>query len=164
MVKIDKPEIGRSVHILSRQIKRRIDESVSKYNVTAVQCSFIKIISEKTKRGDVYAKDIEAKFNMRRATVAEILSLMEKNGLITREALNNDARLKSIKLTEKSIEIQNSIEKEIKKVENNLKKDLTKEEINQFLKILNKMSQNIEWFKNINNMGGKNDKKISKIC
>lgn len=144
VVRIENIDIGRCVHILSRQIKRKVDESVSKYDVTAVQCSFIKIINEGTRNGDVYAKDIEAKFNMRRATVAEILSLMEKNGLIVRESNNGDARLKKILLTQKSLEIQSSIEKEIKKVEDNLKKDLTKEEITQFMKTMKKMSENIE--------------------
>ena len=144
VVRIENIDIGRCVHILSRQIKRKVDESVSKYDVTAVQCSFIKIINEGTRNGDVYAKDIEAKFNMRRATVAEILSLMEKNGLIVRESNNGDARLKKILLTQKSLEIQSSIEKEIKKVEDNLKKDLTKEEITQFMKTMKKMSENVE--------------------
>lgn len=132
------------MHILSRQIKRRIDESVSKYNVTAVQCSFIKIISEKTKRGDVYAKDIEAKFNMRRATVAEILSLMEKNDLIIRKANDVDGRLKQIILTEKSLEIKNAIRREVNKVENDLKNGLTNEEVDNFMKTLKQMSENID--------------------
>ena len=144
VVSIEREEIGRCIHILSRQIKRKIDESVSQYDVTAVQCSFIGIINENSKNGDVYAKDIEAKFNMRRATVAEILSLMEKNGLIIRESKNGDARLKKITLTQKSLEIQSKIEKEIKKVEDNLKKDLTKEEITQFMRTMKKMSENIE--------------------
>lgn len=143
MVKIENKEIGRSVHILSRQIKRKIDESVAKYNVTSVQCGFISLINEFSKNGDVYAKDIEAKFNMRRATVAEILCLMEKNGLITRESHNKDARLKKITLTKKSLEIKKNVDKEIKKVENNLKKNLTQEEINQFMETLQKMSQNL---------------------
>ena len=144
MVRIESKDIGRCVHILSRQIKRKIDEAVSKYEVTAVQCSFIKLISESAKDGDVYAKAIEAEFNMRRATVAEILSLMEKNGLITRESQVGDARLKKITLTQKSIEIQKNIENEIKKVEDSLKNNLTKEEINKFMEILQKMSKNIE--------------------
>ena len=81
---------------------------------------------------------------MRRATVAEILSLMEKNGLIERKSMSEDARLKEITLTDKSLEIKNSIEKEIKKVEKNLRKGLTQEELENFMKILEKMSKNLE--------------------
>lgn len=141
---IEKVEIGRFIHILSRQVKRKVDEAVSSYNVTAVQCSFIGFIFQKSKNGNVYAKDIEKKFNMRRATVAEILSLMEKNGLIERKSMSEDARLKEINLTQKSMEIKNSIEKEIKKVEKDLKKGLTQEELKIFVNILEKMSKNLE--------------------
>ena len=141
---IENNDIGRSIHILSRQIKRKVDEAVSKYNVTAVQCSFIEFINRNRKEGNVYAKDIESRFNMRRATVAEILSLMEKNGLIERKSMSEDARLKEITLTKKSTEIINSVETEVKKVEKDLKKDLTEEELQNFMNILEKMSKNLE--------------------
>ena len=144
MVKIENNDIGRSIHILSRQIKRKVDEAVSKYNVTAVQCSFIEFINRNRKEGNVYAKDIESRFNMRRATVAEILSLMEKNGLIERKSMSEDARLKEITLTKKSTETINSVEREVKKVEKDLKKDLTEEELQNFMNILEKMSKNLE--------------------
>ena len=137
-------DIGRSIHILSRQVKRKIDEAVVKYDVTSVQCGLIEYISHAGKKGNVYAKDIEKKFNMRRATIAEILSLMEKNGLIERKANDGDGRLKQIILTKKSLEIKNSIKKEVNKVEDNLKKGLTEEEVNQFMKTLKKMSENLE--------------------
>lgn len=137
-------DIGRSIHILSRQVKRKIDEAVIKYNVTSVQCGVIEYISYASKKGNVYAKDIEKKFNMRRATVAEILSLMEKNNLIERKANESDGRLKQIILTEKSLEIKNRIKKEVKKVEEDLRKDLSEQEVNQFMTILRKMSANLE--------------------
>lgn len=130
--------------MLSRQVKRKIDVAVSSYNVTAVQCSFIKFIFDKNKKGNVYAKDIESRFNMRRATVAEILSLMEKNGLIERKSLREDARLKEIMLTNKSLEIKNSIEKEIKKVEQEIKRGITEDELQNFTTILEKMLKNLE--------------------
>ena len=81
---------------------------------------------------------------MRRATVAEILSLMEKNGLIERKSRSEDARLKEILLTDKSLEIKKNIDKEIKKVEKTLRKGLTEEELKNFKNILDKMSKNLE--------------------
>lgn len=129
---------------MSRQIKRKVDESVSKYNVTAVQCNLIGFIFDKGKNGKVYAKDIESRFNMRRATVAEILSLMEKNELIERKSISEDARLKEITLTQKSLDIKNHVDREVKKVEKNLKNGLTQEELKEFMHILEKMSKNLE--------------------
>lgn len=141
---MEKQDIGRYIHILSRQVRRKIDEAVASYNVTAVQCSMIGFIFESNKKGSVYAKDIESKFNMRRATVAEILSLMEKNGLIERKTKSEDARLKEITLTNKSLEIKSNIERAMRKVEKDLKKGLTEEELQQFFTTLEKMSKNLE--------------------
>ena len=143
-VTMEKQDIGRYIHILSRQVRRKIDEAVASYNVTAVQCSMIGFIFESNKKGSVYAKDIESKFNMRRATVAEILSLMEKNGLIERKTKSEDARLKEITLTNKSLEIKSNIERAMRKVEKDLKKGLTEEELQQFFTTLEKMSKNLE--------------------
>lgn len=136
-------DIGKYVHILSRQIKREIDEAVSKYNVTSVQCAVIGFIFEKGKDTYVFAKDLENTFNMRRATVAEILSLMEKNKLIERISSKEDARLKKIVLTPKAIEIKKAVSKKIKEVEDKIKNGLSKEEIEEFSRIIIKMSQNL---------------------
>ncbi len=140
---MDKQDIGLKIHIVSRQIKRKMDTVVNKYNLTGVQSAILGYIYKKSKKGLVYAKDIEKDFDMRRATATGILQLMEKQGLIKREKENADARLKSIKLTEKALEIQKEIEKVIKESEKNLRKDLSEKEIKEFLRILSKMSKNI---------------------
>lgn len=141
MVKIEEQDIGRSIHILSRLIKRRIDEAVSKYNVTSVQCAVMEFISHK--EGDVFAKDIESKFSMRRATVAEILSLMEKNGLIKRLEYKEDGRLKKLILTQKALKIKKDINKEIEKFEIEIKQGFSEKELQEFVKLINKMSSNL---------------------
>ena len=143
MIIVKEKNIGKYVHILSRQIKREIDEAVSKYNVTSVQCAVIGFIFDKGKNTDVFAKDIENTFNMRRATVAEILSLMERNKLIERIPSKEDARLKKIVLTPKAIEVKRSVSKKIEDVESKIKNGLSKEEIEEFRRIILKMSQNL---------------------
>lgn len=144
MIGIESQELGRWIHILSRQIKRRLDEAVSKFDVTSVQCAMIGFISNKGKKEDVFAKDIESNFNMRRATVAEVLSLMEKNDLIKREVSCEDGRLKKIILTKKSLKIKESFEKEIKKVEKELVDGITENERQELVRLINKMSENLK--------------------
>lgn len=138
-----KNDIGLKIHIVSRQIKRKMDMVVNKYHLTSVQSAILGYIYRKSKKDKVYAKDIEKEFDMRRATAAGILLLMEKQELIEREKVGNDARLKSIVLTKKALEIQNEIQKVIRENEKKIRKDLSKEEINEFLRILSKMSKNI---------------------
>ena len=138
-----KNDIGLKIHIVSRQIKRKMDMVVNKYHLTSVQSAILGYIYRKSRKDKVYAKDIEKEFDMRRATAAGILQLMEKQELIEREKVGNDARLKSIVLTKKALEIQNEIQKVIRENEKKIRKDLSKEEINEFLRILSKMSKNI---------------------
>lgn len=138
-----KVEVGRKVEMLSRQIRRKVDESISSQDLTAKQAMILLVIYDLSKVKDVYAKDIEDAFDMRRATVTGILQLMEKNGIIVREENNVDGRLKRIRLTQKAINLRLKIKKNIQKVESNLLSDLSKEEIETFLKIMEKMSHNL---------------------
>ena len=138
-----KVEVGRKVEMLSRQIRRKVDESISSQDLTAKQAMILLVIYDLSKVKDVYAKDIEDAFDMRRATVTGILQLMEKNGIIVREENNIDGRLKSIRLTQKAINLRLKMKKNIQKVESNLLSDLSKEEIETFLKIMEKMSHNL---------------------
>ena len=78
VVIIEKINIGRCVHILSRQIKRRMDKSVSEYDITGKQGAILLYIYDESQKRDVYAKDIEVAFDMRRASVTGIIQLMEK--------------------------------------------------------------------------------------
>ena len=137
-------DIGKYIHILSRQIKRKMDSVLLKYNITGVQSAVLGYIYKESKKGLVYSRDIEKEFDMRRATSAGILSLLEKRGMIIRKSENKDARLKSITLTEKALIFQKEIVEEIKKNEKELRKGLSKKEIDGFLKIISKMSNNIK--------------------
>lgn len=138
-----KVEVGRKVEMLSRQIRRKVDESISSQDLTAKQAMILLVIYDLSKVKDVYAKDIEDAFDMRRATVTGILQLMEKNGIIVREENNVDGRLKRIRLTQKAINLRLKMKKNIQKVESNLLSDLSKEEVETFLKIMEKMSHNL---------------------
>ena len=140
---MEKEEVGRYLQMLSRQIKRRMDKSVSDYEITGKQGAIILYVHEESQKRDVYAKDIEVEFDMRRASVTGIIKLMEKNGLIEREENIKDARLKKLKLTERAIEAREKLKKEIVKVENKLTEGISKEEIKTFFEIMKKMSFNL---------------------
>lgn len=138
-----KNEIGKYIQIVSRQLKRNMDEILSKYSVTGVQSMVIGYIYRKSKQGEVFAKDIEEEFDMRKATVAGIIQLMEANGLIMRKAKEEDCRLKSIVLTPKALEIEKIAEKQINVTEKNIVKEMSKEEQEMFLSLLKKASKNL---------------------
>ena len=136
-------EIGAQIHMLSRKIKRKLDEAFVSYGITGVQAIMLKFINDKSQEGKVYAKDIESEFDMRRATIAGILQLLEQNKLITRKAEGSDARLKEITITKKALEIINNVDSSIAELEKRLEKNMSKEERENFLKTLDKLSKNL---------------------
>ena len=137
-------EIGKSVQKLSRKIKRTLDETFLNYGITGVQASILKFIHKKSQSQKVYARDIETEFDMRRATIAGTLQLMEQNKLIVRKSEENDCRLKEIILTDKAKEIIQKLDIAIKEVEKKLTIDISKEEISSFLNTIEKLSKNLE--------------------
>ena len=68
---------------------------------------------------------------------------MEKNGLIERVSVCEDARLKKIILTDKGIEVHKSVYKEIEIVESIIYDSLSKEELELFSEILERLSKKI---------------------
>ena len=58
---------------------------------------------------DIYQKDVEAEFQIRRSTATGILQLLEKNGFILRKAEDRDARLKKIVPTEKAEKVREHV-------------------------------------------------------
>ncbi|MBQ8905766.1 MAG: MarR family transcriptional regulator [Ruminococcus sp.] len=93
---------------------------------------------------EIYQKDIEARFSMRRSTVSGVLQLMEKNGLLVRESVEGDRRLKRLTLTQKAIDLHQQVLAEIDQTEQLLRQDIPDEEITAFLKTLNKIRSNLE--------------------
>ena len=130
--------------MLSRLLKRNTDIEVTKYGITGVQSAMIGFIYEETRKKDVFAKDIEKAFDLRRASSAGLIQNMEKNGLIKREMVGNDARLKKIVLTEKALELRRKLDKSIKDMEKKMQEGLTKEEVKKYLELTKKMAKNLE--------------------
>ena len=90
---------------------------------------------------EIFQKDIEDAFSIRRSTVSRTIKLMEKKGLIKRESVDYDARLKKIVLTEKAMEI---IENDMRTMGEKFADNLTDEEVEQFSCIITKIRKNFE--------------------
>lgn len=72
---------------------------------------------------DIFQKDIEATFNIRRSTATGLLQCLEGNGFVKRVSVDYDARLKKIVLTTKAHEFKELLESHIQKMEEILVKD-----------------------------------------
>ena len=153
---MDCKEIAKEVKSLANLLKRRLDTSIAKAspdNITGVQVLILGFISEC--ETDVYQKDIEKQFDIRRSTVTNILHGMEKQEFINRESVNNDARLKKIILTSKAKEILNNLNDEVTKTQKLLIKDISEQDLETYFKVIKKMKENLggkQWLKDLQNV------------
>ena len=119
------------------------DQNINKNHQppTATQIRIINYILNKNEK--VYQRDLEKNLNLTRATLSGVLKTMEKNGILKRTINTNDARSKEIIINEGIKEDFIKIKKRLYNAENLIIKDINKEEIDIFLKVLNKMKENI---------------------
>lgn len=139
-------KLGFEIHKTARLTKRYMDSDALKSYVDKITGTHGWAIGYlyHNRDKDIFQKDFEQKFNIRRSTASSILSLMEKNGLIFRESVTYDARLKKITLTQKAVEIQTTVDAAFDRFENMIKQDISNEELEVFFKVLDKINQNIE--------------------
>lgn len=139
-------KIGFEIHRSSRLIKRHLDNDATKKHIDKVTGTHGRVIGYfyHNSHKDIFQKDFEQEFDIRPSTASNILSLMEKNGLIIRESVPYDARLKKISLTQKAIDTHHITERSIDKLEENLKAGITDEELNIFFRVIDKLNSNIE--------------------
>lgn len=140
-------DIGFQVSRLSRQIRMTANQMAfsdqSDTPVTGMQGWLIGYLYDHRDQ-DVFQRDIQARFSIRRSTTTGMLQLMEKNGLINRRSVDWDARLKKIELTPKALEMHERVMKGIKAVEETIASSLTKEEWDTFMRLCEKIRQGLD--------------------
>ena len=93
---------------------------------------------------DVFQRDFEKECNIRRSSATSILQCMEKNGLIVREGVPYDARLKKITLTPKALELQQRVFADFAALEAKLTGCLSEEELACFFTVLEKIQKEVD--------------------
>lgn len=91
---------GRMVNILSNQLKRRFLVPDDGNELTMLQRHMLHFIIVGSMHQDIFQKDVEAEFQIRKSTATGILQLLEKKGFICRESVERDGRLKRVAPTE----------------------------------------------------------------
>lgn len=91
----------------------------------------------------MYQRDFENEFGITRSTASKVLSGLEKKGLIRREGVAGDARLKRIVLTEKSNAISRNIFRETAEFEKKLERGFTPEELNTLFGFFERIENNL---------------------
>ena len=142
---MEEKRIGFEIRCINNLFKRYIElnKPPELDETTGIHGWAIKYLYENRDK-EIFQKDFETRFSIRRSTATNMLKLMEAKGLIERVSVPKDARLKKIVLTGKAINIHKQIEKNIMDFEKQLSRGLSEEEIETFFRILDKIKNNME--------------------
>lgn len=143
---MESSKVGFEIRTLSNLLKRKIHEEYpapEEERLTDMQGEIIDFLFEHRNVRDVYQKDVEMRFSIRRSTASRFLQSLEQKGFINRVPVPEDARLKKLILTPKAVTGHNGIKEKIKVIENQATKGLTQEELSSFFSIIDKIKSNL---------------------
>lgn len=138
-----KRAVGHEIKCLMNLMRHELNLAEFDPQTTYMQGMFIGYLAHHRQK-DQFQKDLETAFLIRRSTATGILQLMERDGLILREPVDYDARLKRLVLTEKAMQIFNRMNEELLRVEAKTTEGLTSEELDAFFALIDKMKHNLE--------------------
>jgi len=141
-------EIGMQIRMLDNALRRRAESSPALKvvpNLTMLNCWIILYLEESNEKDlRVCQHHLEEEFGITRSAVSRSLKLMEQKGLIERQPVPGDARLKRIVLTQKSKEITDALRKNTRETEKTLRRGLSEEEIETLHDLLGRLLKNVE--------------------
>ena len=142
---MEKIEIGKELRSLNNQIRRYFENKTNKKTVDAATDTNAWIIAYIADHADqdVYQRDLEEAFGVTRSTASKVVNLMVQKGLIERQSVKHDARLRKLVLTPKAMEIRTLMEEDHILIEAQVVKDFTEEEILQLNSYIQRIKQNV---------------------
>lgn len=150
---MDNRNVGKELRKLNNAVRRYIDRSSHRTmheNLTCSNTWIIAYLAEAEASGrDIFQREVEEAFGVTRSTVSKVLILLEKKGLIKRVAVSHDARLKKIVMTDRSREIAAEMQADGEKLNNQLVRGFSEEEIAELLGYFDRLKANLERAENL---------------
>lgn len=138
--------VGFKIEELARCMRKAVCRGAQKagYDKDAIKHGFIiGFLIHNVQEGKIVCqRDIEKAFHMPKSSATDLLQYYEKEGMINRVPLENDARIKQIVLSDKGTEFAEATKSQIEDVEKFMVKDIPKEELEVFLSVLGRMKEN----------------------
>lgn len=131
----------RYVSKLSNKIRRRLDRLSSREAFSGSQGRVLQFLLAQNE--DIFQKDIEEEYSIRASTATQLLTQMEKNGLICRVPVAYDRRLKKIQLTEKAQQYREQVVKDLTELEKDITAGIPAEELEVFFRVVERMMENL---------------------
>lgn len=136
--------LGLEVRVLSNLIYNKLNQTTMEAeNLTIHQCWILQHLTQNAGK-EVYQKDIEQLFSIKRSTANQMLRTMESRGYIQRTVSDEDARRNILTVTEEGIAACEHLVEKLYQFMLKLHGDIPKDELEQFQGTLRKLWKNIE--------------------
>lgn len=137
----------RIIHnMIDKYFEKRWDDSI--HYLTRVQCATLHYLYDHRDQ-NVFQKDIEAAFSITGATATNILKGLERQKLIMREPMPEDARLKKIVLLESGVACHKQAYRNIIHMEETLAAGFSEEDLETLRNMLDHIIANLEGLQEI---------------
>ncbi len=93
---------------------------------------------------EITQKEFENVLGIRKSTISGVLDTMEKNMIITRGSSSQDGREKIVMLSSTALEYKDKILAKMERIEEDLVKDIDKEDLDAFYRVLDIMKENVK--------------------
>ena len=143
----EEKKIGIEINIVANLLRREMDrryreDSGEEETLSGVRWWLVHYLMQHEGE-DVFQKDIEERFSVRRSTVSKGLKLMEQKGFIRRRPVEYDARLKKLELTPKTRALYVEAQRQEAQIEQLLRRAISPEETEVFFGIMQKLKASL---------------------
>ena len=116
--------------------------SENRHGITETECLIMGFLCDHPDRA-LYQRDVEEVFCIRRSTASRFLQNLEQDGMLIRQIVPEDARLKKLIPTEKAMAVHADIAEKFQIAEARMTAGLTEEELEQFIATARKIQRNL---------------------
>ena len=139
-------DLGKIVCHSSVMFRRHLDRAIA--NATAEDSDplsgrnfWILRYLEDHRDQDVFQKDLESTFKIRRSTISKTVDLMEQKQLLERVSVNGDARMKKLCLTPKADRVLADVKKAVEELEQRVRASFSEEDYGTLMRLLRQLCE-----------------------
>lgn len=139
-------KLGLEIMRISTLIRRCADNTLPLQqvnNITGSNGWILQFLAEHEGE-NVFQRDLQNSFSVTRSTISKVVKLMESKGLIRRESVFSDARLKKLVLTDRGRKIHQLASAGNNELETRMTRGFSQEEMETLMSLLVRISKNLE--------------------
>lgn len=139
-----KDAIGYRIRLIHNQVRRQMEakREANEGKLTGMQHWTLHYLKER-QDAEVCQRDLEEAFSVSRATVSNMLQIMERDNLVERVSVERDARLKKLVLTEKAQRMLERSCRDVAEMEQTIIAGMTEREVEQLKGYLDRIMENL---------------------